>query len=88
MWIFPLLQSGKDGIGCVIQQVNGTALHVQNNIHFMKSKRMNHNNSSQTEKERPAKAFLSRIYKRYFSSFAHFWLATVQEVLQADWQLA
>jgi hypothetical protein len=24
----------------------------------------------------------------YFSSFAHFWLATVQEVLHADWQLA
>lgn len=24
----------------------------------------------------------------YFSSLAHFWLATVQEVLHADWQLA
>ena len=29
--------------------------------------------------------FLYRFNQR-FSSFSHFWLATVQEVLQADWQ--
>jgi hypothetical protein len=27
-------------------------------------------------------------FSDYFSSFAHFWLATVQDVLHADWQLA
>jgi len=53
-------------------------------------RRMIQKDGGQTKKDRWVSAFLSalRLIVVYLSSCAHFWLATVQEVLQADWQLA
>jgi len=38
-------------------------------------------------KERPPGPFRTGPFAVYLSSLTHFWLATVQEVLHADWQL-